>query len=230
MIAVESTGFHLVMINLIIPEMKKILIYSLSIALTAIGVASCAKSNKRKMANEWQVTSFEQTRTGIASNYEDIEKTVMNENNFTRELIHKQNDSIEVIHSNPGTVNNHVLDIKKDGTWTWVRDLSYDGVNTTIIEQSGTWSFVGKTKSGDFKKNERVLFNVLLKETTVIYQTGEEFSEETYLTGENVLIYTVTESKRKELSLEMDFTNKLNYNGNPETTDKLSQKITLKEK
>lgn len=210
--------------------MNRISIYALSMALTAFGAVSCGKTTKGKMANEWKVMSFEQTRTGVFSNYEDIEKTVMDESRFTRELIHKQNNTAEVTHSNPGTVNNHELTIKKDGTWTWVRDLTYDDANTTIIEQTGTWGFVGKTKRDDFKKNERVVFNVLAQKTTVIYLSGQESSNETYLTGENVLIYTVTASKKKELSLEMDFTHTINNNVNPATTDKIFQKITLKEK
>ena len=38
--------------------MKKIINYSLSLAFLAFGMASCAKSNKGKVTNEWKIVSY----------------------------------------------------------------------------------------------------------------------------------------------------------------------------
>lgn len=89
------------------------------------------------------------------------------------------------------------------------------GVITTITStetDSGTWSFIGKNKEEDFKKNERVLFNTMAttRSTTTVNTIGNssntstDTGSSTYKLGENVTIYTVVESKPKALELKSE--------------------------
>jgi hypothetical protein len=220
--------------------MNKITSYTLSISLLAVGMsmASCAKSTKRKVANEWKVASYLKTESnsngGGGSNES---KLTMTETSFTSDNTSTSNGNTTSSHSE-GTVNSHVIEIKKDGTWIWTQDASYTGNNNnsarTVTEQSGTWSFVGKTKGDDFKKNERILLNILTKKVTSSQISNqvvvsESTTNETFLTGENVQIYTINESKNKEMELE--FTEDIaSTSGNSVNTTKTSINMTLKQK
>ncbi|MNY13951.1 hypothetical protein D3C86_1471100 [compost metagenome] len=126
--------------------------------------------------------------------------------------------------------------INKDGTWSSVREITKpqgNNFNTSRGEESGTWSFIEKTKGDDFKKNERVLFNVLdVKYYSVTKQGGaiisENTSTSTYLSGERSQIYTITSSKKKKLEMEIENDNK-NISGS-EIINKSLQKFVLEEK
>lgn len=218
--------------------MRQITSCVLSLAFLMAGVASCAKTTKGKVTNEWNVTSFEQT-DDYTSNQESLSnaKLSMSETSFTQESTTVTNGITTTYHSS-GSVNAHVLEIKKDGTWNWTQDITYIYPNNTsnrLTVETGTWSFVGKTKGDDFKKNERILFNVLTKRVSTDYVSGQtvvtsDSTNETFETGENVRIYTITESKRKELQLELDSKVVSVDNTGDENTDTQAIKITLKAK
>jgi hypothetical protein len=219
--------------------MKKIAVYTLSIAFIAAGMTSCAKSTKGKVTNDWKIVSYLKTDSFYnAGGQSDTITTNMTETSLTQHSVITDN-GMALTYDNTGTVNAHSLTIKKDGTWSRSQDLTFDFGNgnqqRTVIDQSGTWTFVGKTKGDDFKKNERILLNVLTNKRTsnqinnqvVVAQNS---NSDTYLTGENVWIYTIKESKRDELELELvnTVTNASETGGTNSNT--LSENITLKEK
>jgi hypothetical protein len=215
--------------------MKKITIYMLNLAFFVLGVTSCAKSTKGKVTNEWEVVSYEKTddyTSGQGSTYST--KISMNESSFTVRNVAMTNGVVDLDHTSGGSVNSHVLNMKKEGTWSLTQDITYvyDNSGTRkLLEETGTWSFVSRTKGDDFKKNERILFNVLTEKVLTNEISGqvvvsENSTNKTFLTGENIRIYTITESKRKELQLEQD-SNVANDEGYSENGD---VKIILKEK
>ena len=177
--------------------MQKKIRQAITFTLIAFTIASCGKTTRKKIVNEWTVKSYTQTVTGTDTsfilNFQDSPKTPTK------------------------------MTIKKDGTWEWVRSSSssaliYGGSIYASTEEtekrSGTWSFVGKTKGDDFKKNERVIFNVLSENnradyegspaTTPMFQDTTITSSHTYFTGEKFIIYTVEKSTKDELHLGLD--------------------------
>lgn len=101
-------------------------------------------------------------------------------------------------------------------------------------EKSGTWSFVGKTKGDDFKKNERILFNVLSESESIIQTLNQvivtnQTSANTYLTGEKMLIYTVTESKKDQLGMNLEEAYS-GTQGSNTASNKYSEQIILESK
>lgn len=200
--------------------MKKIFYCTLSVAFLTVGLSSCGKSSKGKMANEWKVTEYNQTSTDTQSNGDKtVETTTITESTATMKTEDTPNGGSTTTTTRTGSVNSNEMTIEKDGTWTSTRDITYTDVilGTTIVTKStmtasGTWAFVGKTKGDDFKKNERVMFNTLsVTNTSVVTPNGgsstTSSSTETYMTGENVMVYTVKESKKDELQLEAEVSN-----------------------
>ena len=212
--------------------MKKIFICTLSVAFLAAGLASCGKSTKGKMANEWKVTEYNSTVTETESNGDKtVYTTTMTESTYTDKTATTSGGST-VESTSTATVNTNDMTIEKDGTWTGTRDISSteNGITTKVtMTVSGTWSFVGKTKGDEFKKNERVLFNTLSEITTTSISGGglsqTSTDTDTYMTGENVMIYTVTESKGKELALEAEIGNSSTSGSSTSST---SGKTTIK--
>lgn len=195
--------------------MKKITVYTLCFAFLAVGMASCAKTTKGKVTNKWKIISYERDETGTYQNGNTSHLSMkMTESSFMRELLDKDNNGTATYHSySQGVVNSHELILKNDGTWNSVQDITYnfgnDATNQMVTNESGTWSFVGKTKGDDFKKNERILFNVLTRSERSLSKNGntivsEEITNTTFLTGESLLIYTIKESKKDEMQLEME--------------------------
>ena len=223
--------------------MKKIISYSFSLALLAVVMTSCAKSTKGKVTNEWKVVSYlENDSFTNQGGQSGSTITNMTETTYTKQFSTSFN-GVAIVDENSGIVNLHELLLKKDGTWALNRDFTEhyeNGASSKVVfEQTGTWTFVGKTKGDDFKKNERLLFNVLTEKKNSVYTNDEQVvvsqftSNDTYLTGELVLIYTIKESKNKELELELvnDVAVTGDYGSNPGTnTDKLSVSMTLKQK
>lgn len=223
-------------------RMRKIVSYALSTAFLAAGITACAKSTKGKVTNEWKVVSYVKTES-----YSDPDQDYSNNStmNLTETSFTQQNSSVDgslaVSSTYNGSVNLHELTIKKDGTWSWKRDMTYDygngDGNKIVDEQAGTWTFVGKTKGDDFKKNERLLFNIL-SETRTSSQIDNQAvvnqfsSNETYLAGENILIYTIKESSQKEMLLESvnDVAITMNHGSSSGNSDKQTITMTLKEK
>ncbi|MNU99985.1 hypothetical protein D3C71_901380 [compost metagenome] len=104
-----------------------------------------------------------------------------------------------------------------------------------MTEESGTWSFVGKTKGDDFKKNERVLFNVLNKKVSVTVVednavVSDDSNNTTFLAGENMQIYTIKASKKKELELELESNVVSEPSSGGGSKDEGTLNITLEEK
>ncbi|MNU99984.1 hypothetical protein D3C71_901370 [compost metagenome] len=219
--------------------MKRISIYTLSAAfLILLGITSCSKTTKGKMTDEWKVTSFRSVES-VVNIFNDKYTTTFwtRDNTVLDESVTEQSGEAPSTQSQTGSVNKHEFTIKKDGTWTWTSDVTFVNGNTTKNSsklQSGTWSFVGKTKGDDFKKNERVLFNVLSTTTTDVETANQVVVNDhthtlTYSTGENSMVYTIKESK-KDL-LEMELEEKMVYTeGAKVSTTTLSQKIVLEGK
>lgn len=218
--------------------MKKIFYSTLSIALLAVSISSCAKSSKGKMSNEWKVTEYNSKETDTQANGDETVTTIiMTETSVTQTTEDTPNGGSTTTTTQTGTVNTNEMTIEKDGTWTSTRDLTYvNGLVTTklTMSTSGTWAFVGKTKGDDFKKNERVLFNTLSETNTQAVtisggSTSTSSSTDTYMTGENVMVYTVKESKKDELQLEAEMGNTYTSGSNTSST-KGTTTITLGEK
>ncbi|MGV3612534.1 MAG: hypothetical protein ACO1N0_16365 [Fluviicola sp.] len=209
-------------------------------ALLVIVLASCSKSNTNKIANNWSVVSSEEEQTSIN---EDGDKDYTR-TSYTETTISTHSESTPfgeptTFQESSGKVSANFLNIKKDGTWIWNLEYTFEGIqggmqvytNIKTIE-SGTWNFTGKTKGDDFKKNERIAFNILKKSTSVFqyqdqvlaYSNGNEAS---YLTGENMLIYTIVKSKKNELQLEQEKNNQSTMNGDVNTY-KSTRNMTLK--
>lgn len=194
-------------------KMKRNTTLALSFALLAAIGSSCAKSTKGKLANDWKMSSLEGKEAGKNITGDQwIFRTVMNENtiNLTNEF-YPVNDSVETSYSS-GIVNAYHFTIRKDGTWSRYREFVFPnstGSSTEITEESGTWSFVSKTKGDNFKKRERVLFNVLESSETRTQVLNQEvvtdYTEHaSYISGEKMMIYTIVSSSKKQLELEME--------------------------
>lgn len=215
-------------------------LYTLCMAFLAAGIASCGKSTTSKITNNWTIVSSEKEQTEVYENGDKdytrnsfTETTVVNHYEYT-----PSGGTIEV-QENSGKVVSNTIEIKKDGTWIWNQELSYDtdfGGNTsnttTKSIQSGTWNFLGKSKGDDFKKNERIALNILEENSSVI-QTMNGVSENsnsstTFLAGENMLIYTIVESKKKELEMKLEKNYQSTHDGEVSSV-KINQTISLKE-
>jgi hypothetical protein len=217
--------------------MKKT-IYTLSIAFLALGISACAKSTKGRLTNDWKVVSSQQEN-----------KTVNQSGDVTTESIFMT--AVAVTHSSSfipatgtgytssiqGNVKANTISIKKDGTWIWNQELSFDDLSgnlTKTLEQSGTWSFAGKTKGDDFKKNERVIFNVLSDKLRTVQTVNQSVvtdytDAKTSLTGEDYMIFTVEESKNKKLQLNLDESRSSKFGSNSASQAK-KLNMTLEQK
>ncbi len=225
--------------------MKKSIICGLSLAILVIGLSSCGKTTKGKITNDWTIVSSEEVQTTHSgqTGQEVYSKATMTENSVSNYSSYTLG-GVENTSSNTGVVKANTISIKKDGTWNWTQELSYDenvgGGNTQNLtnktNQGGTWSFVGKTKGDDFKKNERVIFNVLTKSTSTVQTMNQSVVTEnsesfTYLAGENTMIFTVKESKNKELQLEKELDRENSSSGSSGVnTESKTLKMTLKGK
>lgn len=194
--------------------MKRIISYSLNLLVVSVMLVSCGKTTRGKLTNAWKVITYDMDNL---SEYNDGSKSSfsssMTETTFKNIDSHTSSNGSSYSNTISGTVNSHQLEIKKDGTWSWSRDLYYESNGgatkvTSVWDRSGTWSFTGKNKEDGFKKNERVIFQVLKQSVSgTTNQAGvitSNSSSQTYLNGENVLIFTVKESKRNQLQLESE--------------------------
>ncbi len=181
--------------------------------LLTVVLASCGKSTKGKMANDWKIVSMTTETTFTNADEDQFESTVTaNETRMTTKSVTTTADGSVTSSTIEATINTNEFTIEKDGAWKWIQDLSYNtdsGVVRTINERSGVWSFIGKNKGDEFKKNERVLFNVLKTDYSMTHKNqgstvNEYHANYEYLTGSVTLIYTIKESKKDELQLEME--------------------------
>lgn len=217
--------------------MKRTLFYALSVAFLTAGLVSCGKTTKGKMVNEWKVSSQTETTNTVESDGDKYDgTTTYSENAVTRTTVYTPTVGPALTTSQTGIVNSNTLTIEKGGTWTWTTTVLYGSGNSTALstdEKSGTWSFIGKTKGDEFKKNERVLFNVLsTKNTTVQTSNGSATTSktsDTYLTGESTMIFTIKESKKDELQMEAEGKNVYTDDSDVSTyTSKMSVTLSAK--
>ena len=185
----------------------------LAALLLTVVLASCGKSTKGKMANNWKIVSMTTETTFTDADDDQFESTMTaNETRMTTKSVTTAADGSVTSSTIEATINKNEFTIEKDGAWKWIQDLSYNtdtGEVRTVNERSGVWSFIGKNKGDEFKKNERVLFNVLKTDYSMIHKNQGSIIDEyhanyEYLTGSVTLIYTVKESKKDELQLEME--------------------------
>ena len=228
--------------------MKKHFICGLSLIFLAIGLNSCGKTNTRKITNDWKIVSLEeeQKSTSVQADQEDYWRTSMTETTVSRYseyTLMGVDGPYHYAYTTTGVVKANKITIKKDGTWEWVQELTFDqdsGGNpfeiTAQRDLSGTWSFVGKTKGNDFSKNERVVFNILLDKRSSFanpqtVELNDSSEETTYLIGENTMTFTVKESTKKELQLEMESASNYSSSLGPAvTSNSKTLKMPLKER
>lgn len=195
--------------------MKKVFYYTLSVAFLAVSITSCGKSTKGKLAGEWKVSEFSQTTTETEPNGDKTVDQVTQSGTTLTTTSTTTSGSSSVSDTQTSTVVTNDMTIEKDGTWTWTQEFTSTETvfgqpvtynNKTV--QTGTWSFVKTNKTEEFKKNERILFNVLDEKNTSVTTTGGNSTtsnnSSTYLTGENTMLFTVVESKKKSLKLEAE--------------------------
>lgn len=218
--------------------MKRIFIAIFTLAL--VGITACGKTTNRKVTNEWKVTSMESIENNInSSGDKHISTFSVNGNTVTDKNDDYPSNGVSSSTVRTGTMNTNELTIKKDGTWTWTMSATYPGDNgnssyTEMVDQSGTWSFLTKSKGDDFKKNERLVFNILAAkirdievENGVTVQDDKE--ELVYSTGKYTTIYTVKESKNNRLELELETQNVATQNSF-ESSSSTSRTMTLESK
>ena len=217
--------------------MRNTSIYILSSVILLVGLSACGKTTKGKIANDWKVASSEETWISEDVNEKSTRTTSISGTTFSSTYIQQQGGGPPETVNETGTVQINDFTINKNGTWSSVREITKSQANngsyTSKMEESGTWSFIEKTKGDDFKKNERVLFNVLtanyyavVKENGAV--TSESNAVSTYLTGERSSVYTVTESKKNKLEMKMERDSK--YTFGTESIHKSIQKFVLEEK
>ena len=206
------------------------MVYGLSVMFIAGSVASCKKSSKGKISNEWTVSAWEQTTTEktTTGGSTDTEVSTVKIDGTTVTVTSSTNGVAD--DPQTGTVNALTYTISKDGTWSSVMDVTFkttfDVGGTTFtyttnqkMENSGTWDFLNGV-SKDFKKNERVVFNTLSAKTTTNNSSNipgdspsTDVDSETFAEGENSMIYVIVESKKKELQLSSEENNSYTTDG-----------------
>lgn len=221
--------------------MKKTLFALLSMGMIATSMTSCKKTNTRKFSNEWKVTHEETNGNYSEGGISTTTATVFEETTVTASTTQMDSNGTTT-YAGSGTVQTNDFTINNDGTWSRLTKYQLDGEEFNEfyeITLSGTWSFIGKSKSEDFRRNDRVVFYVLSENqdhTFVNNSTNESTPESlkrTFAMGEYPLVYNIKSSKRKELELEME--------GESQSTSNLStpasighhtwsKKLTLKEK
>ena len=202
-------------------KMKKTFILLFVAALGAGTMSSCKKSNKGKLSGEWTVASISETDASTSGNPSVTNTTVVSSaDGAALSIVSSSSAAGSTDATNTGVINAATWNIEKDGTWSRTMDVTLSGTETGYTWTSseaetttGTWSFVGKDKSADFKRNDRVVFNTLTSATgysdsytvtggsAVTSTSSDSYS---WQTGENQATYVITESKKKELTLTQE--------------------------
>lgn len=216
--------------------MKRI---SVIVCLAIVGMTACGKTTKGKLVNDWKVvSSFEEYEFHNSNDEHSTNTTTTTENEVTISEFYHPSTGPETTNSRTGNLNSYEFLIKKDGTWSSVREISFEGGSSSSldrIEQSGTWSFLKKNKSDDFKKNERVHFNVLSSKSLQTVSSGgvvlsSNSTDETFITGEKVLVYTIKTSKKDQLEMELENNYSSTQSSGANNSNSLVQKLTLQGK
>jgi len=214
--------------------MKKIACIVLSSVFLAGGIVSCGKTTRGKVTDDWKGTAYEDQEIYLNSNGNQLIDIIkLDESTASMITMTTPSGGSTSTDSKNGVVNKHEFAIKKDGTWSWIMDVTLTegtAAQNYLVEQSGTWSFVGTTKGDSYKKNERILMNILLSRATETLTDNQQvidtdISQNTFTTGQRVDIYTITTSSKEKLELELEARNESDGN-----TITHSRKITLEKK
>jgi len=245
--------------NLKTIKMKKLFIYGLSFAVVAGSVSSCKKSSKGKVSNDWSVTGYEFSEKDAGTNYTS---------NTTKTL---SGSSLKITGSftSGGTttpdepITQSIQDwsyvINKDGTWSRTKNytvvtekelvnasfttVKYNETEVHKTTEGGNWNFVGKNKTEEFKKNERIAFNTLSYEgstatsndysgttptvPTVSTVTVTDTWSGTIEVGTSLEVYTIVESKKKSLTLKMNNNSTSNSNYGTASANTITSETTI---
>ncbi|MCB9189175.1 MAG: hypothetical protein H6599_07810 [Flavobacteriales bacterium] len=217
--------------------MKKLFVYGLSIALVA-GAASCKKSSKGKMSNEWTMSAMTQTSSDKDTNG-DVTSSSMTVADGVLTMVETDANGDKTTYT--GTAD-ATWTIEKDGTWSRTMNMkitSYTSGGTTVdvdlvnVEtSSGTWDFLGGV-TGDFKKNERVVFHTLSSSSSQTFTfsgtSSTDVDANTYAEGEMSEVMVIVESKGKELEMMKDESNSNTYtpDGGSASTSSSTSSMTV---
>ena len=201
--------------------MKKTLILLFVAALGAGTMSSCKKSNKGKLSGEWTVASISETNTNTSGNPSTTSTTTISSTDGAAiSIVSSSTAANSTTTTMNGTVNTATWTIEKDGTWSMTMDVTFSGSETgytwthlklKLLQELGL--SLGKDKSADFKRNDRVIFNTLTSASdyTDSYTvtggsavTSTSSDSYSWATGENQATYVITESKKKELTLTQE--------------------------
>lgn len=222
--------------------MKKVLFGALALALVAGSFTSCKKgendpalsfkSRKGRMAGEYTISKMTTTTTTTSGGSTTTETMTIDGSVIT--MTQSSGGSST---STTGTVNTADMTINKDGTYEMIIDFSFTQdifgttyTNTTNSNESGNWSFLGKDKDGEWKKKERVVFNVTNSVTTDT-QTGggsttTNTTTNTYGNGENSSVMAIDQLKSKEIVFKTDYASSYTDGTNSSSSTEMSE-ITL---
>jgi hypothetical protein len=192
--------------------MNRTIYLFLGLAVIA-GVASCGKTNVRKLSGDWTVTYDELTVDRTDGNAVDKSQLILAESIATNTSeFGTAGSTTPFVETGKVAVNN--FSIRKDGTWTWSKDYETSDPNYSnriMQELSGTWSFEGKTgRNGEgFGRRERVVFHILSEkyyQGSTLIATGEVLPPEwdytsTSEAGFRQMVYVVESSSKEELQL-----------------------------
>ena len=186
-------------------KMKRLLYFVVVVTFTTSIIISCGKTTKGKMDGEWTISSMEESDVDLDTSPSDTYTTTIDGS-----IITETDVSGGTTTTDTGVVNEAKWKIKKDGKWEQTIVTTFTFGSNTYREtksRSGNWNFLNSV-SKDYKKNERVLFNVLeekkILSTTSGGTTTSNTDSHSYYDGEESFIYVVTESTKNTLVLNLD--------------------------
>lgn len=217
--------------------MKKRTILAIGCSILLMGISSCMKTTKGKVSNEWKVTAYTNSNSNYDSDgysYSSTEKG--GETSYSRTEVEGNTTS-----TTTGSISEYTYTFNKDGTWSSKKEYTVNGnetesvtylgteydvpeiTNTHVVEeQSGIWHFLGKNKTGEFKKNEKMVLTILKSSQSTIGKRTIKYSQipgygpdqidninrkENYDSkmGDRNQTVLIEESKRKLLKLKFSY-------------------------
>lgn len=184
--------------------MKRLILFVVITTALAGTIISCGKTTKGKMDGKWKLDSSKTTTSQTSDSSTSSSTLNIDGSEFTLSNTDINGNTT----AQSGSVQTATWNINKDGTWERELAVTFIESGTTTnntVKTSGSWGFEGK--NGDFKKNERVVFSTLSESNLQVNTTANvpttSTSSKTYLEGENIEIFVITESKQKSLSMEV---------------------------
>lgn len=228
--------------------MKRILILGFSAVLLTGGISSCKKTSKGKLSNEWTVSKMTEEFSDVDEDGDSSSESVSITDKIGTSTSTDIISGVTTTTTKSGAVNEYSYTINKDGSFTIVEDIAwtqaFTGGSTTKSTKTtttGTWTFLGKNKSEEFKKNEFVAFYAQTSESNTTNSTtiggtttSTSNSNSSKSSGnEYVKLYKVIESKKKELQLSSEYIDAgtvTNSSGTGTGKDTSKEVITLVQK